>query len=62
MEDCNSGRIEAGTAEDLKSVYDSALLLDDAEPAISAAAKKLKMHATKDSDCLWEARSPHANA
>mmetsp|Transcript_7555 Transcript_7555/g.9880 ORF Transcript_7555/g.9880 Transcript_7555/m.9880 type:complete len:425 (-) Transcript_7555:144-1418(-) len=56
LEDCNSGRIEAGAAEDLKSVYDSALLLDDAVPAISAAAKKLKMHATKDSGCLWEAR------
>jgi len=56
LEDCNSGKIEAEAAEQLRPVLDSPLLVD---PSVENASRKLHDHAVKDSDsmgALWEAR------
>jgi len=56
LEDCDSGKIEAGAAEDLRSVLSTAIL-DDA--SVTVASQKLHDHAVQDSDssaALWEAR------
>lgn len=56
LEDCESGRIESGAAQDLRSIL-STPLLDD--PSVEAASRKLHDHAMQDSESnggLWEAR------
>lgn len=56
QQDCDSGKIEADAADELRAVL-SSKLLDD--PAVAMASKKLQDHATKDlnsMDALWEAR------
>ena len=56
QQDCDSGKIEADAAEELRAVLTSGLLDD---PAVGVASKKLHDHAVKDSnslDALWEAR------
>lgn len=53
MEDCNSGRIETSSVDDLRAVLSSTLMDDE---NIGVAAKKLHDHATQDTNSLWEAR------
>jgi hypothetical protein len=56
LEDCNSGKIDAAAAEELRSVLDTSLF-DDA--SVDVASRKLHDHAVNDSECsaaLWEAR------
>jgi hypothetical protein len=56
QQDCDSGKIEADAAEELRAVLTSGLLDD---PAVGVASKKLHDHAIKDSnslEALWEAR------
>jgi hypothetical protein len=56
LEDCDSGKIDADAAEDLRSILSSSLLDD---PSVDVASRKLHDHAVNDSDstgALWEAR------
>jgi hypothetical protein len=51
--DCESGKISSEGASVLKSILSHPLLND---PSIDAASSRLKDHASKDSNNLWEAR------
>jgi hypothetical protein len=54
LEDCDSGKIEAEAAEQLRPVLDSPLLVD---PSVEAASRKLHDHAIEEAgSTLWEAR------
>lgn len=56
LRDCESGKIDEDSAEELKAVLQSPLFDN---PAVGAASRKLRDHAVKDSDsmsALWEAR------
>jgi len=56
LQDCDSGKIDAEAAKELRPILDSPLL---DHPSVEAASRKLHDHAVKDSDskgALWEAR------
>lgn len=56
LEDCNAGRIDAASANDLKAVLSCSLLQQE---SVGVASRRLHDHAIKDSDsteALWQAR------
>ncbi|KAL3765469.1 hypothetical protein ACHAWO_009314 [Cyclotella atomus] len=53
LADCDSGKISSDGANVLKSILSHPLLED---PSIDVASSRLKAHASKDSNSLWEAR------
>lgn len=53
LSDCDAGKMDEGSTDTLRAIL-SHPLLDD--PSIDAAARRLKEHALKDSNSLWEAR------
>lgn len=57
LQDCESGKIDAATAQLLKPLFDmSPLLNEDNKEKIEVAFRKLHDHGENDASSLWEAR------